>query len=42
MFLYLKNYVIDYIYVHRTKVNNIDNDFWDNLYLYEIEEGNNV
>lgn len=38
MFVNLKNYVIGIYYFHITKIDNIDNDFWGEIYLSDIEE----
>lgn len=38
MFINLKNYFIEIYYIHKTKLENIDSDFWGDIFLYELEE----
>lgn len=42
MFINLKKIIINYMYRCKTKVKNVDADFWGDLYLKDLESDFNV
>lgn len=38
MIISLKQYVKNYVYKVKTRVYGLDNDFWEEIYLIDLEE----